>query len=82
MPAQWRGETSDGRSLYVRYRHGWLEAGLGNNFDEAVDAAAALDPSVPLYRAEIGGDLDGEIAEDEMLRQLAGVLLDGRNKAG
>lgn len=81
MPAQWRGETADGRSLYIRYRNGWLSAGLGNDFNEAVDASSALDPSVPLYRAQIGGDLEGEIAEDDVLRELAGVLVDGRDEA-
>ncbi|MFZ4606093.1 MAG: hypothetical protein ACOYM5_07525 [Caulobacter sp.] len=36
-PSQWEGELSDGRTLYVRYRHGGLSIGIGATVDRAVD---------------------------------------------
>jgi hypothetical protein len=73
-PSQWEGKTKDGRAIYIRYRSGWLEVGVGDNVDQAADASAAVDDSVPLYREKIGGNLDGEIAEDELLDRLRDVL--------
>ena len=74
-PAQWEGTTSDGRIVYVRYRSGWLEAGIGSSLDEAVDASASLDgfPDL-LYREKIGGDLDGDLTQDEVLTRLSQVF--------
>lgn len=44
------GETDDGRSVYVRYRHPWLTCGVGPTPDEAAGADTAavrikLDPA-------------------------------------
>ena len=35
MPSQWEGELDDGRSLYVRYRHGLLRVGAGEGAKDA-----------------------------------------------
>lgn len=35
-PAQWQGRTVDGRFVYVRYRSGWLQVGVGDTFKAAV----------------------------------------------
>lgn len=35
MPSQWEGELDDGRSLYVRYRHGLLRVGVGEGAKDA-----------------------------------------------
>jgi len=74
FPSQWQGKTDDGRAVYIRYRSGWLEVGVGDTLDEAVDASGALDDAVPLYREKIGGELDGEIAQSDVLDRLSGVL--------
>ena len=74
FPSQWEGKTDDGRVVYIRYRSGWLEVGVGHTLDEAADASGALDDSVPLYREKIGGELDGEMAQSEVLDRLSGVL--------
>jgi hypothetical protein len=35
MPSQWEGELDDGRSLYIRYRHGRLRVGVGEGAKDA-----------------------------------------------
>ncbi len=35
-PSQWKGVTSDGHHVYIRYRHGSLRIGIGQTQDEAV----------------------------------------------
>jgi hypothetical protein len=42
--------------------------------EEAIDASGASDNAVPLYREKIGGDLDGEIAQVDLLERLRDVL--------
>ena len=41
MPSQWEGELDDGRSLYVRYRHGLLRVGVGEGAKDASRNSAA-----------------------------------------
>lgn len=36
-PTQWVGETVDGQTVYVRYRHGWLSVGVGRDLDAAIE---------------------------------------------
>lgn len=36
-PSQWEGKTEDGRYVYIRYRGGYLSAGIGASLDDAVD---------------------------------------------
>ena len=45
-PSQWEGVLSDGRWLYVRYRHGDLSMGVGATLDEALASSASLDVEV------------------------------------
>ncbi len=35
-PAQWEGQTDDGRFVYARYRWGFLTIGIGDSPDSAV----------------------------------------------
>ncbi len=51
-PAQWEGRLTDGRALYVRYRHGWLQAEVE---DECVLSVA------------VGDRFHGCMETDEML---------------
>ena len=37
-PSQWEGKTADGRHVYVRYRYGFLQVGIGATLDETVSA--------------------------------------------
>lgn len=58
-PAQWEGETTDGKSVYVRYRFGHLTAGVGDTMHEAV-----MDDG---FSKHVGNPLDGFMDEADML---------------
>ncbi len=45
-PSQWEGQLSDGRWLYVRYRHAELSIGVGGTLDEAIRVSNAVDAEV------------------------------------
>jgi hypothetical protein len=68
-PAQWEGATEDGRTIYVRFRHGHLGVGFGRNIGEAVDNERTV------YE-EVGGDR-GTMSHAEMLERTGLVLGDG-----
>lgn len=72
VPAQWEGETEDGREVYVRYRHGQLRAYVGN-------------PELPdfywrdgekIVNRQIGDEYDGLMDTPEMLKR-TGLEYDG-----
>jgi len=67
-PAQWEGETVDGRFIYVRYRWGCLTAGIGTNIEAAVDASGNL------FSEIIGYEYDADMTTAEMCRLLRQVV--------
>ena len=67
-PAQWVGETADGRYLYIRYRWGRLRV------DTASSEEAWLDESETVFSASIGDPMNGSMGTEEMKRHLAGVV--------
>lgn len=59
-PAQWEGVTDDGRSVYVRYRHGYLlvtASAPGGSMDEAIDGGVIF--AMP-FGAPHGGTMSAE----------------------
>lgn len=71
-PAQWEGRLDDGRSLYVRYRHGTLRVGVGGGIEDAVRNSS---PESALLCERGGADLDGLVSSLGALREsLRGVL--------
>lgn len=50
-PSQWQGKTRDGRVIYVRYRWGWLQVGIGQTTKQAVEDFTV--------RMKVGGEYDG-----------------------
>lgn len=61
-PWQWEGCTADDRSLYVRYRHGHLSIGIGDDPGEAIDNSAGWrGAGEPAFSKTIGEELDGSI---------------------
>jgi hypothetical protein len=68
-PSQWSGKLAVGGDLYVRYRWGWLTA--------SVDG-------VEIYSERHGGEYDGVMDEDRMMRFLGlrVVLAPRGGKAG
>lgn len=59
-PSQWEGTFTDGSEAYIRYRHGWLSV---DKDDESV------------FEARIGGNFDGYIELDEVLK-ITGITLE------
>ncbi len=57
-PSQWEGRTDDGRWVYVRYRWGHLQVGIGPTLEDAVD-----NDSISL---DLGDELDGVLSYDEL----------------
>jgi hypothetical protein len=70
-PAQWEGETDDGREVYIRYRgaHGYVvvAAAIGTNVFDGYKACS-------YERMDANAPLDGYLSEDE-LRALAGEFV-------
>jgi hypothetical protein len=67
-PSQWEGQTSDGRTIYVRYRWGCLEIGLGTSLDDAV----ANSPK--LFEQQLGERYDGSMEIDQLRRATIGII--------
>ena len=63
-PAQWEGRTAAGGFVYVRYRFGGLQVGIGITLDAAV-ADETID-------REVGDDYDGCLEYDELKRLTLG----------
>jgi hypothetical protein len=75
QPSQWEGRIEDGRAIYIHYRNGVLDVGIGDTDDEAVDNSAGWPDDVPFFRAKIGGDMDGYMPETELLERLKDVVV-------
>jgi hypothetical protein len=76
-PTQWEGTVEDGRTVYVRFRHGELTVGLGADLSDAVGAASSSrsdtrDPDG--WCKQIDEDAGGVMNLDELRRHVAGVL--------
>jgi hypothetical protein len=67
-PSQWEAETSDGRFLYVRYRWGRLEIGIGHSVADAVEHSGNL------LDKELGGQLDGGMEIEELRQATTGLI--------
>ena len=70
-PSQWEGTLEDGRAIYVRYRHGALSVGVGNDTDEAVRNSRS-DHAV--FEDYVGDGLDGFMDFEELKCHLHGLL--------
>lgn len=70
-PSQWEGTLDDGRAIYVRYRHGALSVGIGEDIDDAVRNGMS---DQAFYAADIGDGLDGFMDAEELKTRLDGLL--------
>ncbi len=66
-PAQWEGRTADGRAVYVRYRWGSLQVGVGASLSDAVNDLATFD-------RKLGDDYDGVLSYPELQIATAGMF--------
>jgi hypothetical protein len=69
-PAQFYGETHDGRDVYCRYRYGWLSVHVGA---ARGDNAAA---EMPILKARLGPDLHGGLSLAQLCTY-AGISING-----
>lgn len=58
-PAQWEGQTGEGKYIYIRFRYGYLSVQL---------------EGITIYGNECGDGLDGFMTSAELASQLLGVL--------
>lgn len=58
-PSQWEGSTDDGRCVYIRYRWGTLEVGIGETKGDAIDSRVDV--------CGHGGSLDGTMSTETMM---------------
>jgi hypothetical protein len=70
-PSQWEGALDDGRVIYVRYRHGRLSVGTGDDIDAAIRNASSDNA---LYADCVGDGLDGFMDFKELRTHLHGLL--------
>ncbi len=70
-PSQWEGVLEDGRTIYVRYRHGELSVGVGDDINEAVRNGMS---DQALYADHISDGLDGFMDFQELKVHLRGLL--------
>jgi len=71
FPSQWEGETSAGRFIYARHRHGSTTVGIGVDKDDAVENGMS---EYPLWSSE-DGEEDGFMADDELIRLMVAAGL-------
>ena len=80
-PSQWEGKTTDGRFVYIRYRHGELSVGVGVDQDDAVYSSAGWDGKEPWLCVEPDGmDSEGIMDTDTMLRLTGITLAEGASR--
>src|SRR5277367_4739632 len=63
LPMQWRARTLDGRSVYIRYKHGMLSVNVGPVGGSIDDAVSTPD----WYSEQVAGDHD-DIALGDICR--------------
>lgn len=61
-PAQWEGQTADGRAVYVRYRWGHLAISVSSVGGSVAQAVGAL----PILEKDIGDGLLGMLSYQEL----------------
>ena len=63
-PSQWRGQLENGRFIYVRYRHNYLQFGIGQTEDDAINYV------IEYGRLPGKNEYEGYLGTGEMIRAL------------
>ena len=67
-PSQWEAKTADGQYLYVRYRWGCLEIGMG------VSMGAAIASGGNIFEKQLGDKLDGSMELEDLRKATSGLI--------
>lgn len=71
-PAQWEGETIDGRMVYVRYRWGYLSVCVSPGpTTDVMDAVGGEE----IFGAQLGDGLDGCLDVERLLASTADIVM-------
>ena len=66
-PSQWEGRTADGRFVYVRFRWGYLQVGIGATDDEAVEDDGT-------FGVQLSDHLDGALSYQQLVDATLGLF--------
>jgi hypothetical protein len=66
-PSQWEAKLDDGRMAYFRYRHGYLAVSVSKEITNDIYDAIG-DTADYVYEKEIGGEYDGDMETEEMMK--------------
>ena len=70
-PSQWEGITDDSRSLYIRYRWGYLSVSIGEPEDFSEYAGVR---GSEIFGGAIGDEYGGVLSEEKMMAITSEVL--------
>ncbi len=75
-PSQWEGFTDCGKHVYIRYRCGWLSAGISVDRQLAVCSVSDNEEEHEVWStgAQVGGTYDGRMTTEEMKEHLLKAL--------
>jgi hypothetical protein len=76
-PSQWEGRLADGRTVYVRFRWGWLRihlAPIGGTISDAIHAD-------PWFELQLDSEPNGVITLDDVCR-LSGLVAPAGHDGG
>jgi hypothetical protein len=67
-PSQWEATTEDGLYLYVRYRWGCLEIGMGPSMHDAIENSGNV------FEKQLGSNLDGSMDLEGLRKATSGLI--------
>ena len=67
-PSQWEGKLTDGRYVYVRYRWGVLQVGIGDTLSDAIENRRSVWEKV--------NDSFHGVMDTEMMLSRTGIILE------
>jgi hypothetical protein len=71
-PSQWEAKSEDGRPVFIHYRWGELNIGIGEP-GELIDKAVQKSIFNPAVSIELGGEFDGDISLEKVMPYIEGI---------
>ena len=76
-PSQWEGRTEDDKSIYIRYRWGYLSVCIGQKGGGIGSAVNSKE----VFGKQLGDDLDGSLSEEEMRAAAHIIIIEPESEA-